>query len=73
VGTLEPQVFFGTDASHLLAAGIPTAIYGPGRVADINAVEESIAVEDVLHAARVYTLSAFEVCARLPSAVAPPS
>jgi acetylornithine deacetylase/succinyl-diaminopimelate desuccinylase-like protein len=63
VGTLHPQVFFGTDASHLLAAGIPTAIYGPGRVEDINAVEESIAIADVVTAARVYLAAALELCA----------
>lgn len=62
VGTLHPQVFFGTDASHLLAAGIPTAIYGPGKVVDINAVNESIAIADVLTAARVYLAATLDLC-----------
>lgn len=57
VGTLVPQVFFGTDASHILAAGIPTAIYGPGRVTDINTPDESIAVTDIVTAAQVYLAS----------------
>src|SRR5262245_9514898 len=44
VGTLVPQVFFGSDASHIQAAGIPTAIYGPGKVTDISTPNESMAV-----------------------------
>ena len=64
VGSLFPQVFFGTDASHLLHAGIPTVIYGPGKVADINVPDESMAIADFLAAARVYLLSASRICAR---------
>jgi acetylornithine deacetylase len=62
VGTLVPQVFFGTDASHILAAGIPTAIYGPGKVTDINTPDESMAVSDMITAARVYLQSALAIC-----------
>ncbi len=62
VGTFHPQVFFGSDASHLVHAGIPTAIYGPGKVEDINTADEGIAVEDVIQAARVYLGSARQVC-----------
>jgi acetylornithine deacetylase len=61
IGTLQPQVFFGTDASHILAAGIPTAIYGPGRVTDINSVDESVAVDHLMTAARVYLSSIFRL------------
>jgi acetylornithine deacetylase len=64
IGTLIPQVFFGTDASHILAAGIPTAIYGPGKVTDINTPDESMAVDDFLHAAEVYLRSALSACSR---------
>ena len=64
VGTLVPQVFFGTDASHILAAGIPTAIYGPGKVADINTPDESIAIDEVIVAAEVYLESALTICGR---------
>ncbi len=63
VGTLYPQIFFGTDSSHLLTAGIPTAIYGPGKVSDINAVDEGIAIDDVLTAARVYLAAAQDLTA----------
>lgn len=62
VGTLVPQVFFGTDASHILAAGIPTAIYGPGKVTDISTPDESMAVSDMVTAARVYLQSALRIC-----------
>jgi acetylornithine deacetylase len=64
VGSLFPQVFYGTDASHLLHAGIPTVIYGPGKVADINVPDESMAIADFLAAARVYLMSASRICAR---------
>ncbi len=63
VGTLFPQVFYGTDSSHLLHAGIPTAIYGPGKVEDIHVPDEGIAIEDIKTAAAVYLLSALAVCA----------
>jgi acetylornithine deacetylase len=64
VGTLVPQVFFGSDASHLVAAGIPTAIYGPGKVTDISTPDESMAVADMTMAAKVYFTSALTLCAR---------
>jgi acetylornithine deacetylase len=64
IGTLVPQLFFGTDASHILAAGIPTAIYGPGKVTDINCPNESMAVKDILWAANVYLSSALLACSR---------
>ena len=64
VGTLIPQVFFGTDASHILAAGIPRAIYGPGKVTDISTPNESMAVADMITAARVYLQSALDICGR---------
>jgi acetylornithine deacetylase len=63
VGTLIPQVFFGSDASHISAAGIPTAIYGPGKVTDISTPNESMAVDDMWTAANVYLASASALCA----------
>jgi acetylornithine deacetylase len=62
VGTLIPQVFFGSDASHISAAGIPTAIYGPGKVTDISTPNESMAVDDMWTAANVYLASASALC-----------
>lgn len=64
VGSLVPLVFYGTDASHLLRAGIPTAIYGPGEFEEINVPDEAIAIEDVLQATRVYALSALAFCGK---------
>lgn len=49
-----PQVYYGSDAPHLVAAGIPTVIYGPGKAEDINRPAESIAWQDVVDAADVY-------------------
>jgi acetylornithine deacetylase/succinyl-diaminopimelate desuccinylase-like protein len=64
VGPLQPQVFFGTDASHISRTGIPTVIYGPGKVDEINVRDESMAVADLLTAARVYTAAAARLCER---------
>lgn len=63
-GPLFPQVFYGTDASHLNRAGIPTVIYGPGKVDDINVPDESMAIDDIATAAHVYALAASRICAR---------
>ena len=62
IGPLYPQVFFGTDASHLSRAGIPTAIYGPGKVEQINVYDESMAIPDLIAAARVYTIAGVTLC-----------
>jgi acetylornithine deacetylase len=62
VGPLFPQVFFGTDASHLSRAGIPTVIYGPGKVEQINVNDESMAIEDLIAATNVYTIAGVTLC-----------
>jgi len=64
IGPLFPQVYFGTDASHLARAGIPTVIYGPGKVDEINVVDESMPIADMKAAARVYARAAAKLCAR---------
>ncbi len=64
IGPLFPQIFYGTDASHLSRAGIPTVIYGPGKVDDINVPDESMAIDDLMTAAQVYALAAGRICAR---------
>lgn len=64
IGPIFPQVYFGTDASHLARAGIPTVIYGPGKVEEINVVDESMAVSDITAAAQVYARAAAKICAR---------
>lgn len=64
IGPLFPQVYFGTDASHLARSGIPTVIYGPGKVDEINVVDESMPVSDIMTAVQVYTRAAAQICAR---------
>ncbi|HET8630541.1 MAG TPA: acetylornithine deacetylase [Thermomicrobiales bacterium] len=51
-----------SDAGWLASAGIPTVIYGPGELADAHAVNESVAVADLLDAARVYARLAVAWC-----------
>lgn len=62
IGPLFPQIFFGTDASHLSRAGIPTVIYGPGKVTEINVADESMAIADLTKAADVYCAAARSIC-----------
>jgi acetylornithine deacetylase/succinyl-diaminopimelate desuccinylase-like protein len=64
IGPLYPQVFFGTDASHLNHAGIATVIYGPGKVEEINVVDESMRIDDMLAAANVYAIAGASLCHR---------
>uniref|UniRef100_A0AAU2A281 Probable succinyl-diaminopimelate desuccinylase n=1 Tax=Streptomyces sp. NBC_00093 TaxID=2975649 RepID=A0AAU2A281_9ACTN len=44
---------FGTDASKLAGAGIPSVVFGPGRVEDAHAAEESVEVKEVELVTRV--------------------
>ncbi|WP_105974088.1 M20 family metallopeptidase [Streptomyces geranii] len=44
---------FGTDASKLAVAGIPAVVFGPGRVEDAHAAEESVGLREVELAARI--------------------
>jgi acetylornithine deacetylase len=46
---------FGTDASKLAKAGIPSVVFGPGSVADAHSAAESVAIADVTLAADVIT------------------
>lgn len=64
VGPLFPQVYFGTDASHLNRAGIATVIYGPGKVDQINVIDESMRIDDLVAAANVYTVAGAALCRR---------
>ena len=43
-----------SDAGWLARAGIPTIIYGPGALEEAHATNESIALDELLDAARVY-------------------
>jgi acetylornithine deacetylase/succinyl-diaminopimelate desuccinylase-like protein len=42
-----------TDAQHLVAAGIPAVVFGPGDLAVSHTAWENVPVEEVVQAARV--------------------
>lgn len=44
---------YGSDATKMDAAGIPTIIFGPGSIAEAHAVGEHVAVAEVARAARM--------------------
>ncbi|WP_200303468.1 M20/M25/M40 family metallo-hydrolase [Streptomyces adelaidensis] len=44
---------FGTDASKLARAGVPSVVFGPGSVADAHAAAESVDLAEVTLAARL--------------------
>ncbi|HEX6970921.1 MAG TPA: M20 family metallopeptidase [Limnochordia bacterium] len=53
----EPDVVgapYGTDASKLTAAGIDTIVLGPGSITDAHSASESISLEQLVLAARIY-------------------
>jgi len=43
-----------SDAGWIAARGIPTAVYGPGPLGQAHAVDEYVAVDDLVRCARVY-------------------
>lgn len=54
----------GCDASWLDRAGIPTVIFGPGDLADAHRPNESVSIKHLIEAAKVYALSAVDLCGR---------
>jgi acetylornithine deacetylase/succinyl-diaminopimelate desuccinylase-like protein len=58
IGAHWPESFFGTDASHIAAAGIPTVICGPGSHEQISRPHERVALHEVVTAARIYERAA---------------
>lgn len=52
----------GCDATWLHRAGIPTLIYGPGDLADAHRPNESVPIEHLIEAAKVYALTALDLC-----------
>lgn len=52
----------GCDASWLERAGIPTVIYGPGDLGLAHRPNESVSVDWLVEAAKVYALAAVAVC-----------
>ena len=51
-----------SDAGWLAGAGIPAIVYGPGELAQAHAVDESVAVDDLVDAARIYARLLIEWC-----------
>lgn len=49
-----PVFLAGTDAPHLIGAGIPTVILGPGGLAQAHSPDEWVAISDLLEAAHLY-------------------
>lgn len=47
-----------TEAYHMIRAGIPTVICGPGKVEVVHAPDEHVSVKDLVDTARVYALMA---------------
>ena len=64
IGHLYPEVYYGSDASHLLEFGIPTAICGPGNSSEISVVDEKISIEQLFQASQVYAISALQVLSK---------
>ena len=62
----EPAVFEGfaavDDATYLERGGIPSISYGPGNIMVCHAVDEHIAIEEVIKAAKVYAAVAIDWC-----------
>ena len=58
--TLRPTVFPAWTDGALISreAGIPTLVWGPGELKLAHSAEESVPVEDVVLAARLYAAAA---------------
>jgi acetylornithine deacetylase len=53
---------YGSDLRHYAAAGVPALQYGPGDVVHAHAVDEQVAVADLVRCARAYALLALRRC-----------
>lgn len=51
-----------SDAGWLARAGIPAVVYGPGELEQAHTLDESVAVADLLAAARVYARLMYDWC-----------
>ena len=64
-GAHRPQFVgapYGSDLRQYSAAGIPTVQIGPGNVAHAHAIDERVAIADVVHSARAYAHLLLERC-----------
>ncbi|HEY8449212.1 MAG TPA: M20 family metallopeptidase [Bacillota bacterium] len=62
VGRDEVEAFRGgTDMTFLAAAGIKTAILGPGSIDQAHTADEFVPIEELWQAAAIYALAAWEL------------
>jgi acetylornithine deacetylase len=62
LGDVAPYKFYGTDATHLAAAGMVGLVYGPGGKYN-TMPDERVERRDLIDAARVYARVIVETCA----------
>ena len=53
---------YGSDLRQYAAAGISTLQYGPGEIGQAHSVDESVAIDDVVHCAEVYARLILDRC-----------
>jgi acetylornithine deacetylase len=54
---------YGCDMGLTVGVGgIPTVVFGPGDIRDAHAPDESVAIDDLVTAARVIAVTAMRVC-----------
>ena len=56
VGALAPQKFCGADSAHMLKAGIPGILYGPGGKY-LSVPDERVEVENIVRSSEVFALT----------------
>ena len=50
------------DATYFQQAGIPAVSYGPGSILTCHCFDESVPIEQVVDAAKVYATAAIDWC-----------
>src|SRR5690606_38884982 len=63
VGAHTPAKFFGSDAAHLAAAGMPGLLYGSGGKYN-TMPDERVAIDEMLTASRVYSRTVVDLIGR---------
>lgn len=54
-GFMDSGILYGV-------AGIPSIVFGPGDLSVAHAVNETVAVEEIIKAAQIYTKTALDIC-----------
>ena len=63
VGAVPPGSYSGDDTSHLLRAGVPCLLYGPGGSHESDTVQDEYTrIDDMSQVARVLALTALDIC-----------